>query len=480
MEVEEERAWSSEAVRQEFLFWARPSADSSCCDSGGGSIRDVRRVSRLCQALSTRMHARLAQFRQRHIGVPILIAYQADATSFLIQFRQRLGHKDGQVITRGAQDLCEYLSERIFAASERDGAVHDQMVMTCVPRLLHVDKTANTHVAAMRDVLEHPFSHDLRESIAVSFFSWDRAVLAPCMRLTQQTRELFWMELGSVMYGEDVQVARDRDLCLGTGCALHDAASGLRWGTQQLLEADEFKQLYLLVEGLRCGARHLYKVVDMFLDSCLVIDSDSEWTVEQAQQFWSFLGLSGEMLDEYALLRPRWISGKLHIVAVPGNSNATMHARMTAVVAFPWCWRKFNTARWLTLGHGSRCLCIAHLLGLPEISRLARAQPGASDFWLHHLDNWSARLARFCCICGPGACVADALSLSLMEDPRVAGRASDFTDILKTQIDWLESAESWIWRVLVDTVEQESHWSCIRDQSVHAAQVTAASCPRPF
>jgi hypothetical protein len=179
------------------------------------------------------------------------------------------------------------------------------------------------------------------------------------------------------------------------------------------------------------------------------------------------------MLHEFGLLRPRW-NGQTLLINGAEQTNGDIFDRISAVIAYPWCWRKYNSARFMILGAGSRMLLQARLLGLDRIVALGRSAPNASDYWLHHYGALDDRMCRFFVVCGLGACVADSLLVAVMEDARVPRRSEALACMAQEQIDFLHGLPSSCWRRLALSVGADEAWSELRHDALHVATVTAA------
>lgn len=459
-------------VRAAFRLWSKPSTDFATSVNDEIGRRDDRRIARLCSALELHLAHKEAEFRDRHRHSPILVCFQSDATSYLTMWRNILKRLDGPSLQRQSHDLCEFLIQRLFLAAPQGEAVSQSLAVLRPPRLLRHGKTASVHAEAMREHVVHPFAKHPRHSICISFYSWDRAIFSACFRLAQQRHRLFWETDAIPLYGEFRHVAKHRDIVLGAGCSLHDISGGLRWATQSFLDAAEMKNLYNLVEGLRNGARYLHKILDAFIVSHVQFD-EGDSDCSGAEAFWATLGICGDMLREFASLNPRWDGQTLWINGAE-RSAGDIFGRIMAVVAYPWCWRRYNSARFLILGSGSRMLLQARLLGLDRIVAMGRASPCASDYWLHHYAALDERMCRFFVVCGLGACVADSLMVAVMVDARIPRQCQSLGVILQEQIEQLGRVPSDIWRRLATSVGADESWSALRHDAMQVANVSAA------
>ena len=166
-----------EQLRAEYIRWAKPSvsADSVASDELCGTAVYQRRPARLAHALQRHMMAAEAEFRRSSRQCPMLVAYQSDGTSYLTLWTKQLGSAADSQVSRRPHDLCEFLSERWWLARASGGVMRETLPLVRIPRLLRLGKGAAVHLGAMRDHLRHPSSGG-HQSIAVSFFSFDRAM----------------------------------------------------------------------------------------------------------------------------------------------------------------------------------------------------------------------------------------------------------------------------------------------------------------
>ena len=239
-ESRDAEVWTPDRVRAQFVLWGRP---STCHIAGSGPelpAQDMRRACRLVSAAVGFMCRQQNKLFQDHPCMPVLVHYQSDATSYLTRFRKVFGTRETGFTQRGGHDLCEFLSERCFLASVRGMGLGRTEVLIRPPRLLRCGKKAPNHITAMRDIVRLPFASCRQQSVVVISVCFVRAVFDACFRFVQQQHERFWAGAGRLL-SRDWSVHRQLDIVVGTCCALHDVASGLRWGTKPFLDAADAK-----------------------------------------------------------------------------------------------------------------------------------------------------------------------------------------------------------------------------------------------
>ena len=473
MQADCEERWDPSTVRLQFQVWGRPSSDSHMVDEDGRQVCDIRRVARLSETLLRHMDEVQAKFLAQHSRTPMLLHYQSDAKGSLTMYRTRQGQLGSSQTHSACHDLCEFLSERLFMVAGRGLATSDTAMVFRPPRLLRHGKTASNHLTALRDCIAWPFASGLQHSIVISGFCWDRAICQANFRLIQQDHAEQWDRMGPLLHAGRVEMVKNLDIVLATGCALHDLATGLRWATFGIIDKDQQKHLFNCIEGLRNGSRFLFKVLPTFIHTCLHADAGSGLSEEQEELFWNAVAASPGMLPELTALQPRWEGGMLKVRA-PDASSAGLYDRVAAVVTMPWRFKKFNTSRFLVMGSGSRLLTLSRMLGLDRVVQMGRAAPASSDYWLHHYEGLDDRMALFCAACGMGSQVCDALMCELMEDPRAALNLEALTTTMIDHMEHLVGLPDFVWQRLARAVSAEQSWTEVRDMAQTIASVCSA------
>ena len=187
-----------------------------------------------------------------------------------------------------------------------------------------------------------------------------------------------------------------------------------------------------MVEGLRKGARYLYSVLEDFVLACVQTSARRAHTLEEAEECRRLCGIGEDTLHEFAELDPRWDGEISHIRAAA--FDAQTFPRLEALLAYPWTWRKFSTARFSVMGRGSRSLLQARLLGLDKIVAIGRSAVHASDYWLHHYAGLDESLSSVIVCCALGCRISDGLLAALIDDARVALRVDALAATRKARI----------------------------------------------
>ena len=148
---------------------------------------------------------------------PLLIFNESDASSHEAAFRKSFGKSlSGSTLQRSHHDQCEFLSERIWMATQLNGReIGKSQVLIRPAKLLRFGKTSAVHIRAMNQSIPLPFADGSARSIRISSYWWDRAAFSSCFRLAQQQAENWWHNLGSALYEDWVDIARCLDVQVG-------------------------------------------------------------------------------------------------------------------------------------------------------------------------------------------------------------------------------------------------------------------------
>ena len=110
--------------------------------------------------------------------------------------------------------------------------------------------------------------------------------------MIQQRHHRHWHKLQGTENSGVRRVQQARDLMIATPCALHDVMTALRWAMKDALDHDEMKQLYLVIEALRNGARYMFRILDSFVDQFVECRVDPLHDAANARLFWQSLGVA--------------------------------------------------------------------------------------------------------------------------------------------------------------------------------------------
>ena len=231
--------------------------------------------------------------------------------------------------------------------------------------------------------------------------------------------------------------------------------------------------MYLVVESLRCGSRYLYKVVDLFIDTKVIVVTSDPFSEEQREIFWSAFGVPESVLEDFVAMMPRRHGDGLSVVCQSHIMTSCEREKLRALLVWPWTWRKYNSARFLTIGTGALQLTLAKLVGLDGIMAIARAQQHTSEYWIHHFDKLNERKLVFIAVVGLGTCMANRLTSMLMKDGRVPMQAHALQAAMREEQAALGELGDWFWSTLGNSVVPHVSWVDIRTGAMSVASTTA-------
>ena len=128
---------SPQQVRQEFATWGRTTGEHIKSGDDTSSIVTPRRVLKLSSALCEYMQQAQARFCYHFRCCPFLIHCESDASSHLTAFRKSFRQTDqGPALQRGGHDLCEFLSERTWMATQFNASQLNRSLLLIKPASL--------------------------------------------------------------------------------------------------------------------------------------------------------------------------------------------------------------------------------------------------------------------------------------------------------------------------------------------------------
>lgn len=111
---------------------------------------------------------------------------------------------------------------------------------------------------------------------------------------------------------------------------------------------------------------------------------------------WRLLGVPADKVELFGLIDPLWEDGALWVNPYVLEDEETA-SKVTEVLFFASKWRTFSNSRWLTMGYATRALVLSLAFGLEHWVALVRADPKASDYYLHGFSRLSPALKIIWC-----------------------------------------------------------------------------------
>jgi hypothetical protein len=93
-------------------------------------------------------------------------------------------------------------------------------------------------------------------------------------------------------------------------CYSHQCHNSFKWAVRDRLSPDVLKACYITIESLRNGLSELEKCARGWIREHVDF---SDWHYEHATEFWTTMGLKGEVLDTLLRLHLRFEQGILYV-----------------------------------------------------------------------------------------------------------------------------------------------------------------------
>lgn len=246
-----------------------------------------------------------AQRRDAHLasaqGLPLLVSYQSDATSFLTRSQASIATQGGALQRRG-RALSEILSEReVMKHIVQDGSATMSIALRAPRQLSAGKRTGNLFAAACSFApllrVQHP-------GICVSHWCMDRAAHDSFVR-TVSARRTAYYDASSGIYTEGSSLLDDvKDIHLATGCCAHDGSNALKWSLARLAGEGVTDNIYNACESLRNSMVSLLGHLSAWLAKPVAFSrSDIDEGAELS--FWTSLGVDADWLESFCEVAPR-------------------------------------------------------------------------------------------------------------------------------------------------------------------------------
>jgi hypothetical protein len=406
----------------------------------------------------------------------VLVTYGSDGTPALTFETTSCSITSQHSTVRKAGHSVEFLVERAFL---RTTSPTGSPILACVLRdavpLVHgkggwaVFGCASRFFPVMRD-LEH-------KGICILHSGFDRALQSSLDRKMQQRQSLYY----EVKYGPDRSgepaLLELKDWVLSTGCTAHDIHNGLKWSLHWLAPnpTDILHQLHVAMQSLRNGYDLVHGHLGRFVSQHLSFDPEPHNKL-LVYRYWTALGVEVDAAEILSELNLRWDGSRLQVSALhQGADDLFEKLTMTMLVVFKF--KKFTASRWVTIGESSRALVAALGLGLAGLVKMIRADPEASDYYIHgfgFLDDASLRWATLASV---SSWLPDSVLMSLLQDDRLARRAKEVVGVMKQELDWIGQLEPFIWERLAAPLLNTSP-KLLRSQAMYSCLISAGFVAR--
>jgi hypothetical protein len=281
------------------------------------------------------------------------------------------------------------------------------------------------------------------EGIAIFALSADRAVLAPLDRLLRQRQAGFYAPGVGLELGPQRPLLEATDWHVACGCAAHDSANAFRWALRSRFPAEASWDLHSVVDGVRHAFGDLLTQLSQWVGGRLA-PHPSAVSAEEAQAFWTTLGVDAVMVESVAAVNPWFRDGTLFVSAEVLAQNNCLE-EISAVVLYLLRLRRHTESRWMSVGLAARGLLGALAVGLGDMVAQLRATPGVSDMFLRNWERMSPDVAEFSVHASMVGFIADSLLVEVQEDDRLLSRREELMESVYEELQWIAGLADYVW-----------------------------------
>ena len=404
------------------------------------------------------------KFVQQARGLPILMSYMVDPTSFAL-VATHTQKQDSKTVTRKGKVLHELLMQRlVLKRSGADGSVPRMVIGYPVP--LTQGKSARHVFQSALKFLPIPdtWTHD---GFLLVHLCADGALHSPLADLLSAHHQARATATEDTEHGDSQSRGLHRTLLLSCPCAAHVLQNSLKWAMPENVTEDLLRGLHISIESLRNSFSLLEGHLYTFLQQHLAFRG-APHDEEAATQFWAALSVEADVLQQFAEIHPQWDGEHLwvasHLLDV-ADSITTVCWLLLKVFR----WQRFTETRFLSLGNSSRALVASLACGLDGLVSLTRQDPAATDFHLHGFAQLTPQCRELAVLCALGAYAADSGMQVILADDRLAAQQTAFWTGMLEEIEWMQSLPLQFWAGLVATLSLSMDAAALRSRCLTAS-----------
>ena len=404
------------------------------------------------------------KFVQQARGLPLLMSYTVDPTSFaLVATHTQQG--DSKTVLRKGKVLHELLMQRmVLKRHGAEGSV-PRMVID-YPRVLSQGKSAKHVFQCAQQFLPIPgqWAHD---GFLVVHLCADGALHGPLADLMLAHQQALDQEQARAEADASLSGRPHHTLFISCPCAAHVIQNSLKWAMPENVTDEVLKDLHICVESLRNSFSLLQGHLYDFLRKHLAF-REGDHDHDAARQFWCALGVEADVLQQFIDVHPLWDGLHLWVASdLEGVENSITKVSWLMLKVFRW--QRFTQSRFLSLGTSSRGLVASMAVGLEGLVALTRADPLATDFHLHGFSHLSQHCRELAVVCAMASYPADSGLQLILADDRLAAQHAEFWRGMLEEQQWLQELPLQVWSALVSILRLTVDAAAIRSRCLSAS-----------
>ena len=408
--------------------------------------------------------------------MPVLCAYQSDATSYLVTHSEftQLG---GKKVERKGKALVEYLLERLFLFTKVGSGKGVGWLGLSVPRPLDKGKTAWHEFTAACGT-----NSSLRlighEGIILNFVCFVRALAGALQeRLHARLNLMYDPNKGLDCKGK-ASMLQKLDWFVWSGCGLHDVGNAYKHAVAPFKTSDLMDKFHIVTKSMRNGYRLIVRMLMTFVTN-KVRYVPARADTDHVRMFWMALGIDADQLDHVVALDPHWDGVNLQINDAVQNGPDPL-GLIYDTLMYIFKWRVVNDARFVGMAGVSRCMAASLECGVETRFVMTREDEGlTTDYHLHGVANLNAPMRKLIVICGITGYVSESCTLEMIEEPPLVRHMEVLENVVKDELAFLEGIDWLTWQRLSGIIGLDDYTPHeLRNDVITAGHVQASFISR--
>ena len=439
---------------------------------------EVRIVGRVAEAAKQVIDESARQLIRNAHKRPVLFQYQGDGTPLKLKHSFQVAFAEHHVHARSGYTGVELYCQGGFLRSYgKDGEVVLAPLLRD-PRPMSGKGALN----AFNGLIEFfpPLDQLDHDGFNLHHYSWDRALFSACRTLSRKYHTAVLRKIvdSSPRHTGTMKVLKSWLLC--TGCGLHDVHNAFSWGISKVLvqSSDMLDQMYIVLESLRNGFKHLQSHLASFLMQHVVFE-DMDVAQSDLLAFWTALDITPDLSSMLAERGVFWKDGKL-LVSCACKDDPDIIPWLYNALMTVFCFKRFSTSRWITVGSSMRTLIAACALGIRHLHQVTIEDPHVGTYYLSGFKNLSGPMRHMAVVAALSSRPTEALSLAMLEDDRAVRNIDNLEGILTEEMNWLQQLSLPVWQLLSLASDSGSSCRAIRSECLDCAHTSVSYTYKNF
>ena len=433
---------------------------------------ETRNLDQLCEAGKETLAIGFKALIADAAGRPVLTTKSADATPISVVKRIASSLPSGSRVVRRGREKHEYIvKNQLGRFVDSDGQCHTRALIQDPIPLEHGKSVAQTLQVCRKTgwVTLRQMGH---VGIAVEHYVFDRFGIKTWEQLLHGWHAVLAIQYDDLSPEIPVNVFRDMEWVVVTGCGAHDAHNALKWSFFHAFEnKDMLRDAYVCVASLRNSMDLIGKYLAEWVRSKMGFQDPAppEWC-QSMRGLWLCLDVDPETTELLAFDLQLEFRDDCLFVSRDWACKPDVVGAIAGALLSVWKFTPFTESRWLTIGRSSRSMVAARLCGIESLVKFIARAPGASMYYLKGYARLQGETLQFMVEAALASRVSDAALDIMLGDPRVVRTYDRLWRELSEEMHWLATLEQPVWELLAGVAGVP--WGTLRTRTVMAGHTT--------